>query len=120
MKAQEYRNIVLKKSNKFNAKKCSVDGRNFESLMERDYYLALKANPDVQHIDDHIRVTMPDGNKLSIDFIVYMKNIDKPRAIEIKGKQTQDFRRARKSFDYWHPLAPLEVYTRKCGRWESL
>lgn len=124
---KELRAIISKKRNKYGAIKTEVDGIKFDSKMEAEYYQILKASPETIHIDCHVPVTLPGGIRYKVDFIVWEKydlNPDygdiKPRAIEIKGKVTQDFRTKRKLFDAFHPLRPLEVYTKKSGKWVEI
>ena len=116
MTAEEFRS--LKKTNKYNAKKCEYNGIQFDSLMEKEYYEILMADDRVFHIDCHVPVTLPGGLRLNIDFIAWYGVV--PKAVEVKGKATSDFKRMRKLFDNTHPLAPLEVWTKSNGVWKTI
>lgn len=101
--------------NKFNAKRCSQDGINFDSLAERDWYNEIKKDPELIHIDTHVFVTLPGGVRWKVDFIAYFK--EKTIVYEVKGKQSTDFKNKRKLFDQFHPLAPVQVWGKRGKQW---
>jgi hypothetical protein len=101
----------LKPRKRIEAKRTTIDGINFDSLTEGDFFRYLKLNPEVVHIDCHVPVTLPGGIRLNVDFIVYYKTSegDYIQAIEIKGFVKEDFKRLRQLFDETHPLGPMLV-----------
>jgi len=118
---ESLKNKTTPKRNKFNAVATKVDGIRFDSLAEAAYYEALKLDPEVTHIDCHVPVTLTGGLRLSVDFIVWRLKV--PEAVEIKGKETNEFKRMRKLFDAVHPLAPMLVLKRRyggLGGWERI
>ena len=117
-----YKFQLPKKKPKFGAKKCEIDGINFDSLAEGSWYLDLKRDPEVFHIDCHVPVTLPAGIRLNVDFIVYRKvgDVVSIEANEVKGSESLEFKRMRKLFDEFHPLAPLKVIRKVNGRWVAI
>lgn len=118
MSVKEFKS--LKKGNKYGAKKCEAEGIKFDSLAEREYYLLLKADQDVKHIDVHPTVTLHGGIRYKPDFIVWygFGGDVWQEAVEVKGAAKAEFRRLRKLFDSSHPLAPLKVVRKTRTGWE--
>lgn len=110
--------------NKYNAKRVTIDGINFDSKSESEYYRMLKLDPEVIHVDCHVPVTLPGGLRLNVDFFVWRKTdkeeTGKVEAIEIKGKPDGAFSRMRQLFDECHPLGPMQVYRKTGSKLESL
>ncbi len=107
------------KRQKYKAIRCEYDGHKFDSKMEAEYYKILMADPDVMHVDVHVPLTLKNGVKLNMDFVVW-KNDYSVEAHEVKGVMTQDFKTKRKFFDAIHPLAPMIVLTKKNNKWEII
>lgn len=119
MTIKEYREI-LKKKNKFHAVKETIDGITFDSKAEAEFYQLLKSDRVTQHIDCHVPVTLQGGVRFKVDFIRWHYPEGeglKGEAIEVKGKETSDFRIKRNLFDSCHPLAPLQVFRKERGKW---
>lgn len=119
MDLKTYRSMLSSpRKSKFNAKRCSQDGINFDSLAEMEWYNKLKIDPALEHIDVHVPVTLPGGVRYRVDFIAYFKN--EIVAYEVKGKQDSDFRNKRKLFDQFHPLKPLQVWRKRGKQWTQI
>lgn len=117
----QYGHDGLKKENKFHAVSSVHNGIRFDSKAERIFYEETwKMDPTVTHIDCHVKITLPGGIRYELDFIVWRGKV--PEAVEVKGKETTDFRRMRKLFDAFHPLSPMKVIRklRKRQGWEIL
>jgi hypothetical protein len=111
--------MVRYNKNKFNAIPQIVDGIRFDSTAEAEFYVSLKQDPSVHHVDCHVPVTLSAGLRFNVDFFVYRKD-DFVEAIEVKGKETSEFKRMRKLFDAVHPLAPLKVFQKKGKKWVAI
>lgn len=110
----------LKGKNKYGAMKCEADGIKFDSKAEREYYLLLKADKEVVHIDVHPIITLPGGIRYKPDFLVYqrLENLRWAQFHEVKGIVKPEFKRLRKLFDATHPLAPMVVVRKTKKGWE--
>lgn len=111
--------MVRYNKNKFNAIPQIVDGIRFDSKAEAEFYRILKQDSSISHVDCHVPVTLNAGLRLNIDFMVYRTN-QYVEAIEVKGKETSEFKRMRKLFDAVHPLAPLKVFQKKGKKWVAI
>ena len=111
--------MIRFKKHKFNAIPKVVDGIRFDSTAEAEFYSALKSDPSVFHVDCHVPLTLSAGLRLNVDFLVYRKD-EFVEAIEVKGKETSEFKRMRKLFDATHPLAPLKVFQKKGKQWVNI
>ena len=113
------RPLRLSRGHKYNAQKTKVDGFTFDSKMEAAYWEMLKLKMRlkiIKHIDVHPVVTLIEGIRWTLDFIIYYPD-GKIEAVDIKGFQTEQFKDRRKLFDVLHPLAPLKVITKKGKKW---
>lgn len=134
MSAKEYRAIAKDKEplpNKYHAEPEIIDGIRFDSKAEAHKYQELKLDPEVVHVDCHVPVTLPGGVRFKVDFVVYRKTFceahDKndgcyssSEAVEVKGRETPDFKLKRRLFDEFHPMRPLTVVRRQGKRWVEL
>ena len=99
-------------------KRCEVDGIAFDSLTERDRYLWLKDQPEVEYVDVHPAFTLPGGVRFTADFLVYTDG--GTWAEDVKGRRPgTDFNRTWKTFNFHHALAPLIVVRRKGKGWKE-
>ena len=109
-----------RKNHKYNAKRTTIDGINFDSLAEAEYYQLLKKDPEIIHVDCHVPFTLHGGLRLNVDFLVWKKTsteeTGRVEAHEVKGYETPDFKRMRKLFDESHPLAPM-IVIKKSGKY---
>lgn len=116
--------MIRFKKHKFNAIPKVVDGIRFDSTAEAEFYSVLKSDPSVFHVDCHVPLTLSAGLRLNVDFLVYFFNKETDyhwvEAIEVKGKETSEFKRMRKLFDATHPLAPLKVFQKKGKQWVNI
>lgn len=93
-----YPNFFKKpKGNKFNAKKTLLDGKNFHSQSEGDFYAELKLQERaglIQGFDTQVKEELVAyGETIAnyyVDFLVYHNDGTK-EFIEHKGKQTPDW-----------------------------
>ena len=99
------------------AKRCVEDGIHFDSKTERDFYLYLKADPEIRHIDVHPTFTLP-GFRFTADFITYTHY--RIKVYDVKGRRPgTDFTRIWTQFGQLHPLAPLIVVRRDGKGWKE-
>lgn len=104
---------------KYNNQPRIVDGIRFDSTAEAEFYKLLKSDSAVDHVDCHVKTTLPEGLTLNVDFLVYYKT-GAVEALEVKGIETRDFKLKRKLFDQTHPLAPLKVFKKQGSKWVNL
>lgn len=104
---------MKKRTNKFNAKKVTVDGFKFDSQAEADYWLYLKELWQEGKILEielqpkyelQPKFTNPRGSKIlpinyKADFLVTYKDGSK-QVIDVKGMETADFKLKKKMFEY--------------------
>ena len=114
--------------NKYGAQRCEADGIRFDSKVERDYYLLLKEQPAVAHIDVHPFVSLPGGIRKAWDFLVWWYAEARaengfrieghyPEFIDVKGRDpSTDDRRMIALHRASHPV-PLRIVQRKKGEW---
>lgn len=103
--------------NKFNAKRCVIDGHRFDSLTEGARYEYWKARlkvGNIAHIDVHPVVTLPGGIRYTPDFGIWVDSACWDGSVcarfeDVKGVVTEAFKLKRKLFDATHPAAPLSV-----------
>ena len=119
MTAAEFRalvNATPTKPNKYGAIRCEEDGIKFDSKIERDRYLWWKATG--AHIDAHPAFTLPGGIRYRADLMIHTE--DRIIVEDVKGRSPgTDFKRIKRLFDAYHPLAPLVVVTRAKGEWRT-
>jgi len=119
---EEYQ-AMTKRPNKYGAKRCKEDGFSFDSMVERDFYLWLREDPVVNHIDVHPVFSLPGGIRFTADFIGWYTKDALPQCevIDVKGMRPKtDFIRMWKLFNATHPLGPLVVVSRKNGKWREM
>ena len=102
-----------KRNSKYNAKKVTVDGINFDSKAESEYYLYLKKLRDAGEIIDfqlqpkynlQPAFTNTEGKKVrainyKADFIVHHNDFTR-EVIDIKGVETPEFKLKKKLFEH--------------------
>ena len=103
----------MKRKNKCNAKKVTVDGIQFDSQDESNFYLHLKELKKLGKIKDfelqpeyelQPRFTNPKGKKIlpikyRADFLVF-HNDGTQEVVDVKGFETADFKLKKKMFEY--------------------
>lgn len=102
---------------KYGAKRCSLDGHNFPSLLERDVYMFLKARQDLGQISNlEMQVSYP--LRVNGRFITTYKPDfrfkEKGRTVicEAKGKMMKDALIKIKLFAALYPELRVDVLTR--------
>lgn len=116
---------------KYNSKKVIVDGINFDSKSESDYYIVLKdklANKEIKsfELQPSYELTpkfMKNGKLIrsmsyAPDFLIVHLD-DSLEAIDVKGFSTQASEMRKKLFDYRYPNIKLTwiSYCKKWGGW---
>lgn len=111
------------KQGRIKAIKKEVDGILFDSTMEANYYIYLKEEQEKGNVIDII--LQPEypllesykkygrtirGMKYISDFLVTYKD-GTQIVIDVKGKETDDFKIKRKLFDYKYPDLTLKLVT---------
>jgi hypothetical protein len=81
---------------KYHAIRNSLDGHNFDSLMEAEFYVWLKKNSDV-NMKVHPKVQLLPGIKWSLDF--FLKGV----WYDVKGAETRDFKLKKKLWALFGP-----------------
>jgi hypothetical protein len=103
----------MRRKNKYNAQKVTVDGVQFDSKDESNYYLHLKELKELGEIKDfklqpeyelQPKFTNPKGKtilpiKYKADFLVF-HNDGTTEVIDVKGFETADFKLKKKLFEY--------------------
>lgn len=109
--------------NKFGNLKTVVDGITFDSRMEARYYEYINAHKtelDIKEIELQPAFVLQSNYKKygktirAIKYIADFKityNDDRVEIIDVKGKQTADFKLKRKLFDFKYPDLPLKCVT---------
>ena len=112
-----------KKMGRIKAVKKTVDGITFDSTMEANYYEYLKAEqakgnilcfklqPEYQLLDGYEKYGRKiRGIKYIADFLV-VYNDESEIVIDVKGRETDDFKLKRKLFDAIYPDLTLKLIT---------
>lgn len=96
------------KPNKYGNKPTKVDGIQFPSKREANYYAALKirmAAGEVSHFLMQVPMRLPDGTKYVLDFLVFFMDPAKPpEYVDVKGKQTPVFRLKKRAVEHFYPV----------------
>lgn len=113
----------VKKTGRIRAVKKEVDGITFDSTMEANYYEYLKAEqakgkilyfklqPEYQLLDGYEKYGRKiRGIKYIADFLVVYAD-DTELVIDVKGRETDDFKLKRKLFDAKYPDLTLKLIT---------
>lgn len=111
------------KQGRIKAIKKEVDGIMFDSTMEANYYIYLKEEKKKGHVlDFELQPEYPlldsykkygrtiRGMKYISDFLVTYAD-GSQIVIDVKGKETDDFKIKRKLFDYKYPDLTLKLVT---------
>ena len=100
------------KKTKYGNKNTVVDGITFDSKREADYYCELKQLRQAGEIQGFERqpsfIIDPAGGRYRPDFIVCDKD-GKIYVIDVKGHETEKFRRDRRLWEVAYPWLPLIV-----------
>lgn len=119
---------------KFNARKITIDGFEFDSLEESRYYLHLldlledgtiihfDLQPEFQLLDSiKLKDRTLRGVKYIADFTVYYAD-GKKEHVDVKGFETPDFIIKQKMFHYFYKDETLKIltYKKRDGGWIEL
>jgi predicted nuclease of restriction endonuclease-like RecB superfamily len=97
-------------SNKYRARRTSLDGYSFQSKLEADCYLFLKNQEDVEILQTQIQVHLTRAKILyKPDFKIQYKSTKEIVYVEAKGFQTASWRIKRRLWMFYGP-APLLIY----------
>lgn len=120
--------LKIKKS-KYGAQKITVNNILFDSIMEAEYYIYLLEKKDKKEIKDFSMQISFDllpkqKNKFTgktilavkyiADFVIIHNNNTK-EVIDIKGRETVDFKLKKKMFFFFYPEMNL-----RCVQWDSI
>lgn len=110
---EEYREYQKNgnKRSKYGAKKTSVDGHNFDSQKEADYYNELKMRlqgKDIKGFCLQPTFILAPGLKYKADFIVF-NNDGTSEVIDVKGFKTKEYITKKKVFEDKFKLKIKEV-----------
>lgn len=114
---------TTKKTGRIKAVKKTVDGITFDSTMEANYYeylkaeqaagrvLSFKLQPEYQLLDSYVKYGRKiRGIKYIADFLVVYAD-ETEIVIDVKGRETDDFKLKRKMFDAKYPDLTLKLIT---------
>jgi len=93
-------------SNKYNAKKTEVDSITFDSKKEADYYNHLKmmlATKAIRYFLRQVPFDLPGNTKYRCDFMICGHD-GAVRYIDVKGRATTEFIRAKKQVEALYPV----------------
>jgi len=121
---------MIRKTNKYNNKKVTVDGIKFDSKQESDYYLYLKelqAQEEVKEFTLQPAFELqPKFTKRGINFraITYKADFHiwltdgTDYVVDVKGFETADFKIKKKMFEKSHPQElKLVAFSKIDGGW---
>lgn len=118
------------RANKYGAKRTVIDGIQFDSKMEAEYYrqlMLLQRAGVITDLELQPGFTLLDSftkNGKKVQGIVYRadfkyKEAGKTVVVDVKGVRTKDFNIKKKLFDYRYPDLELKLVTKENGRWVS-
>jgi len=118
------------RANKYGAKRTVIDGIQFDSKMEAEYYrqlMLLQRAGAITDLELQPRFTLLDSftkNGKKVQGIVYRadfkyKEDGKTVVVDVKGMRTKKFNIKKKLFDYRYPDLELKLVTKENGRWVS-
>lgn len=84
-----------------------VDGIRFDSKREARYYEQLKlrkAAGEVAYWLRQVPIHLPGGTRYVIDFLVFFSDGRAPEYVDVKGRETKEFRIKRREVEHHYPL----------------
>ncbi len=99
------------KKNKYNATRVAIDGINFASKAEGDFYIQLKilqAAKKISHFFMQVPIHLPGGIKYVLDFLVVGMN-GELTYFDRKGFRTPIFILKKKQVEALYPIKITEV-----------
>lgn len=123
MSAAQYRAQAARPKSKYGAQAVVIDGFRFDSKLEGEYYLYLKArvaSGEVVYFLRQVPFYFPGGVTYRCDFMVMeIKSYGQDalpklrcRYIDVKGVETKEFKRSKKMVE---ALYPVEIEVVKKG-----
>lgn len=93
------------KPSKYGNKRVTIDGFNFHSKAEAEYYIKLKALRNLGRLYFLMQcpLHLPGNVKYIVDFIVFHEN-GSVEYIDVKGVETDTFKLKRKQVEALHPI----------------
>lgn len=96
------------KPNKYRNCPTTVDGIRFDSKKEARYYEQLKirkAAGEVSYFLMQVAIRLPGGSRYVCDFLVFYTDADRaPEYIDVKGKETPEFRLKKREIEHHYPI----------------
>lgn len=95
-----------RKDSKYRSQWTEVDGINFQSKKEAEYYIQLKllqAAGEVAYFLRQVPFHLPGNIKYFCDFMVVMRT-GQIRYIDVKGVETNVFKMKKKMVEYHYPI----------------
>ncbi len=112
MSTKEYRELMApKKQSKYRSTTTVVDGMNFHSKKEADYYCRLKLLQKAGEILYFLRQVpfhLPGNVTYRIDFLEFHAD-GSIHYIDVKGYETQAFKRSKKQVEALYPVRIITV-----------
>ena len=95
------------KRNKYGNTVTHVDGIRFDSKREARYYKQLKQRKVAGEVDYWLRqvpIHLPGGTRLVIDFLVFFHDKRAPEFVDVKGRETPEFKIKRREVQHHYPI----------------
>lgn len=93
--------------NKYGNTITHVDGIRFDSKREARYYEQLKLRKHAGEVSYWLRqvpIHLPGGTKYVIDFLVFFSNGSEPQFVDVKGRETKEFKIKRREVHHHYPI----------------
>ena len=123
----------VSKKSRYTSYKPIIDGNKFDSLMEAKYFLhllQLQCKGDIQHLVRQPHFVLQEaftknGKKYRpieyvADFRYQIVNTDQWVIVDVKGKETVEFKLKQKLFEYKYPELSLSVIQLYGDEWLEL
>jgi hypothetical protein len=84
-----------------------VDGIRFDSKREASYYRQLKLRQQAGEVSYWLRqvpIHLPGGTRLVVDFLVFFVDGRAPEYIDVKGRETKEFKIKRREIEHHYPI----------------
>lgn len=93
--------------NKYGNLVTHVDGIRFDSKREARYYEQLKlrkAAGEVSYWLRQVPIHLPGGTRYVLDFLVFFVDNRGPEYVDVKGRETKEFRIKRREVEHHYPI----------------
>lgn len=98
---------ALAKRSKYGNQVTYVDGIRFDSKREAAYYQQLtlrKAAGEVSYFLRQVSLHLPGGTRYVVDFLVFFTDGRAPEYVDVKGRETKEFRIKKREIEHHYPL----------------